>query len=247
MESMGRILVADDDEMVRSSTVELLADAGFTCDSAPDANRAIALLQRNNYDLLISDIQMPGNPDLELIREIPQIKAGLPVIIITGYPSLKTAMDSIQLPVVAYMLKPIDWPKMLSEINRAIGRYRILTAVSEIKEKMGNWQAEIATVEECMKDAKADTTTQILSVFITIMFRCIEEEMMLLKNLVEPLAAEHASEETKQCLENTRPLVLVEALRETIAVLDKTKTAFKSKDLGDLRRKLELLVQYSSN
>ncbi|MCI0692942.1 response regulator [candidate division KSB1 bacterium] len=65
------------------------------------------MLGKNRYDLLIADIKMPGNDELEFIEEPPAIAEGLPVILVTGYPSLNTAIKSTRLHVAGYMMKPL--------------------------------------------------------------------------------------------------------------------------------------------
>lgn len=109
MAEKGKILIADDEETFLHSTADLLRREGYDCDIVPDGNRAAEMLGKGEYDLLIADIKMPGNGNLELVREMPRLAEGLPVILVTGYPSLKTAMESFQLPVAAYLPKPVEW------------------------------------------------------------------------------------------------------------------------------------------
>jgi CheY-like chemotaxis protein len=104
-------LIADDEETFLLSTADLLRREGYHCDCAPDGKRAAEMLGKGEYDLLIADIKMPGNGNLELVREMPRLAEGLPVILVTGYPSLKTAMESFQLPVAAYLPKPVELPR----------------------------------------------------------------------------------------------------------------------------------------
>src|SRR4030042_6214874 len=101
MGDLRRILIADDEETFRNSLADLLRQAGYQCDCAPDAIVAAELLHSAEYDLLIADIKMQGNFELEFIRALPQIAEGMPVILVTGYPSLRSAIESIQLPVAA--------------------------------------------------------------------------------------------------------------------------------------------------
>src|SRR5689334_4884686 len=99
----GHILIADDEQTFLDSTADLLRREGYQVQCAPDAPSAVALLRQNSFDLLIADINMPGNPDLELISEVRRSATGLPVILVTGYPSTKTAIHAVQLAVVSYL------------------------------------------------------------------------------------------------------------------------------------------------
>jgi DNA-binding NarL/FixJ family response regulator len=78
------------------------------------------MLRKESYDLLIADIKMQGNSDLEFIKALPQIAGEMPVILVTGYPSLNSAIESIQLPVVAYLVKPFELNELLVRVKDVI-------------------------------------------------------------------------------------------------------------------------------
>ncbi len=82
MNERGRILIADDEETFLLSTIDLLRREGYECDGVKDAEAAVEVLSNKAFDLLVSDIRMPGNMELELIESVK----GLSVIIVTGYP-----------------------------------------------------------------------------------------------------------------------------------------------------------------
>src|SRR4030042_1592190 len=131
MGDLGRILIADDEETFRNSIADLLRRGGYQCDCAPDAIVAAELLRSADYDLLIADIKMEGNFELEFIRELPQIAEGMPVILVTGYPSLRSAIESIQLPVAAYLVKPFEFEELLVQVQNSF--QNIAGALSDLK------------------------------------------------------------------------------------------------------------------
>ncbi|MFL5520546.1 MAG: response regulator, partial [Gemmatimonadales bacterium] len=102
MES-GRILFADDEATFLKATADLLRREGYEVDEVPDGACAMEKVAAGPYDLLITDLEMPGNSDLQLVRAIAEKSGGLPVIILTGYPSVRSAVASIELPVAAYL------------------------------------------------------------------------------------------------------------------------------------------------
>ena len=167
MADPGRILIADDEGAIRDLIATFLQRHGYTCATVADADAALDLLRKESFDLLISDINMPGNENLQFICQIPEIAEGLSIILLTGNPTLETATQSVRLPVMAYLTKPVD--------------------------------------------------TKELSVLVK-----------------QGVAASRSNRQQ-----------IVAALRETIEVLEKTKRSFKSRELGDLRKKLELLLQNS--
>jgi DNA-binding NarL/FixJ family response regulator len=87
-----------------------------------DGSSAIAKLHEHSYSLIIADIKMPGNSELEFIHLLPQIAPGVPVILVTGYPTLRSAVQSIQLPVVAYLTKPLEFDELLGQIQAVLAK-----------------------------------------------------------------------------------------------------------------------------
>jgi len=150
-----RILIADDEESFLYSTADILRREGYECSCASDARAAMEMLKEESYDLLIADIKMQGNSDLEFIKNLPQIAEGLPVILVTGYPSLNSAIESIQLPVVAYLVKPFELNDLLVRVKDAVtdkGLFRTrqmeraLKRIANDLEEVGVWSgADTAT------------------------------------------------------------------------------------------------------
>ena len=96
--SRGRILIADDEPTFLSSTAELLRREGYTVETVEDAPAALAAISGAPFDLLITDLEMPGNADLDLVQQVAHLSGGLPIIIITGFPSVRSAVACIELP-----------------------------------------------------------------------------------------------------------------------------------------------------
>lgn len=89
-----------------------------------DGLRALGLLATRRYELLIADLQMPGNTQFELVEQLEQIAPEVPVILVTGYPTLASAIRAVELPVVAYLVKPFDFDELLKHVRKAIQRRR---------------------------------------------------------------------------------------------------------------------------
>jgi DNA-binding NtrC family response regulator len=123
MDSSGRILIADNDESVLITTTDLLRKAGYPCTPARDGLEALQALEANEYDLLIAEIQMPGNEELELVRAARFFAPNMPVIIFTAYPSLPSAIASIQLRVTAYLVKPVEFSTLVQHVKTNIAGY----------------------------------------------------------------------------------------------------------------------------
>jgi len=116
-----KILIADDEPLFLQTTGELLTKAGYECVCVADAGAALDALARERFDLVLSDLNMPGNAQLELLREGRAQWPEVPLIVITGVPSLPTAIESLRLGIVDYLLKPVRYRDLLSSIRRTLG------------------------------------------------------------------------------------------------------------------------------
>lgn len=119
-EPSTRILVADDEPLFLRTTAELLRKAGYECTCAADGNAALQALARERFDLVLSDLNMPGNLKLELLREGRRQWREIPLIVITGAPSLPTAIESVRLGIADYLLKPVKYDDLLASVRRAL-------------------------------------------------------------------------------------------------------------------------------
>jgi excisionase family DNA binding protein len=119
--SRSRVLIVDDEQAVRDLLAKTLRTADYEVDTAPDGPTAIEYLDAQGYDLLITDLRMPGMDGLSVIREGRRRFAGLPVIVITGYSSEASAIEAINLGVSGYLTKPFRLPRVLQAAARALG------------------------------------------------------------------------------------------------------------------------------
>src|SRR4051794_6234988 len=116
-----RVLVADDEATIRDLLSKTLALAEYDVDLAPDGRTALERLRMIPYDLLITDLKMPGVDGLAVIREARRLKTDLPVIIITGYSTEASAIDALNLGVSGYLTKPFRVPMVLAKAAKALG------------------------------------------------------------------------------------------------------------------------------
>ena len=117
-----RILIADDEPLYLRTTGQLLRKAGYECECVPDADTALAKLQCDSFDLILSDLNMPGNLKLELLRRGRAQWPHIPLIVITGVPSLPTAIESVRMGIADYLLKPVKFEELLASVHRVLDR-----------------------------------------------------------------------------------------------------------------------------
>ncbi|AOS43351.1 Nitrogen assimilation regulatory protein [Lacunisphaera limnophila] len=230
----GRVLFADDDRAAREGLAEMLRRLGYTCECAVSAADALQQLRAAPYDVLISDIHMPGNTALELVEAAVQAVPGLPVILLTGRPSVDTAARSVRLPVTAYLTKPPDLAEMTSVLDQAVADYRDLVLIREGRQRLRDWERELAQIEQLSRQAPVDGGGR-MEDFIRVSLR---QAILLLADL------ERATQSLdRRASSRLREVDHVAALRRTVEVLERTRQNFKSKDLADLRRQLEQLLE----
>lgn len=116
-----RILVADDEASIRELLQKTLALADYDVDVASDGRSALERVRASTYDLLITDLKMPGADGLTVIREARRYRPDLPVIIITGFSTEASAIDALNLGVSGYLTKPFRIPKVLAAAAKALG------------------------------------------------------------------------------------------------------------------------------
>ncbi|MGP4842813.1 sigma-54-dependent transcriptional regulator [Marinobacter sp. 1Y8] len=115
---MRRILIVEDEEIIRSALRKLLTHADYDVSDAGSVDEARTRYNLDNFDLIISDLRLPGAAGTELIRLAPNT----PVLIMTSYASLRSAVDSMKLGAVEYIAKPFDHDEMLTSVEEIIRR-----------------------------------------------------------------------------------------------------------------------------
>jgi excisionase family DNA binding protein len=116
-----RVLDVDDEDGIRELLRKTLQLADYDVDVAEDGRVALERLRLKRYDLLITDLRMPGIDGLAVIRDARRLRPDLPVIIITGYSTEATAIEAIDLGVQGYLTKPFRVPRVLNAAAKALG------------------------------------------------------------------------------------------------------------------------------
>ena len=237
-EGIGSILIVDDEETFRESTLRLLLREGFDCHGAGDADEGVKLLQERRFDLLIADIRMPANPDLRLVQTARELAPEMPVVLVTGYPTADTAIRSIELAVVAYLTKPLDFAELLGHVRPAIAHSRNRRAMTAIRERLRSCLTDLADAQSKPLPRAGGKDEPVSIGTIRTLAACLSD----LLELRAPANRNGGSQSLCEVLNCPQRSVYREAIVETIEVLKKTKDSFKSKALAELRAKLEELA-----
>lgn len=111
------ILLVDDQKSLRRSLSLMLLGAGFDTSEAESGGQALEALSQAEYDLVITDLRMDGMSGIDLLREIRQLRPQLPVILITAYGSIESAVDAMRLGAFDYLAKPFSEQDILEKIR----------------------------------------------------------------------------------------------------------------------------------
>jgi DNA-binding response OmpR family regulator len=242
MKKVGRILFADDEESFRGPIAKMLQKDGYECDCASDASEVVAKLKEQSYDLLISDICMPGNVELELIKKLSKVAEGMPIILITGYPSVDSAVESIKLAVEAYLVKPFKISVLRDHVEKAIEHSRAYRSIMNTRKRLQEWDKDLENIKTLISGETDKTSSVAISTFYDLTLQNIVDCLMELKHLTDTLISQGDEQYVCNLLNCPSLKTFKGGLFETVKVLKKTKNAFKSKDLAELRKKVETIL-----
>ena len=115
-----RVLIIDDEEIVHASVGRILSRAGFATEAVFSAQEGLERLDEGSYSLIITDLMMPLMNGIELLRALNERKSRVPVMMITGYPTISTALQAMRLGAMDYLAKPFTRKELLSPVQRAL-------------------------------------------------------------------------------------------------------------------------------
>ncbi len=132
-----RILVIDDElDMLMLLRMIIEDNTDYEVETTNNPSEALKMVMKNDYDLVISDLKMPGMDGLELFDEVKGMKPDLPLIIITAYGSLETADEAMKMGVADFITKPFRKDSILFTINRVLELARVRRENIELKKKL---------------------------------------------------------------------------------------------------------------
>lgn len=133
----GKILVIDDElDMLMLLKMLIEDNTSYEVVTTNSPTEAIRILKENHYDLIITDLKMPGMDGIELFDEFKEIKPDVPVIIITAYGSPETADEAMKKGVADFITKPFRKDSILFTINRVLELAQVRKENLELKRKL---------------------------------------------------------------------------------------------------------------
>jgi EAL domain-containing protein (putative c-di-GMP-specific phosphodiesterase class I) len=116
----GIVLVVEDDDIFRHACRAILTRAGLQVDAVVGPREALELCERRRYDAILSDIRMPGGDGVTLLQDVRRLDPSVPFILMTGSPTLESAVEAVEHGALRYLQKPFDIDRLLGVVNEAI-------------------------------------------------------------------------------------------------------------------------------
>ncbi len=129
---MDKVLIIDDDEWNRQIMKETLKKEGYILFEAVDGETGIAMVRKENPDVVITDYLMPGINGLEVLMEVRKIKNNLPVILLTGFGDVGLTIKSIQMGAFDYLEKPVKSSHLKTVVRDALNSVKVSTSLNEV-------------------------------------------------------------------------------------------------------------------
>jgi len=151
----ANILIVDDEIGPRES-LRMILKPHYNILTADNGNSAIQLLQQNEVDVVTLDLKMPGMSGIDTLKEIRSIASDVMVIIITGYGTLKSAIEAIRYGVFDYIAKPFNVPEIMSIIDKSIQRRKLNLKVKEMLDQ----RPDISGIEHPLPDSNCSSPSE---------------------------------------------------------------------------------------
>ena len=168
--SMGcNILLVEDEEYIRENLSEILHMNGHSVSTAPNGEAGLDLAKRSDFDIVLTDLKLPGMNGIEVIRSVKSISPDTACIILTGYASVETAVEAMRVGAFTYLKKPFSKDELLITIEKAIEVHSLKQENAKLKDEIKKncttailgTSAEIQEVRDLI-DKIADTDSTVL-------------------------------------------------------------------------------------
>ncbi|HEY3233200.1 MAG TPA: response regulator, partial [Polyangiaceae bacterium] len=139
-----RVLVVDDEKLIRDILAEFLSLEGYVVETAEDGSTAMRELQRASFDMIISDLKMPRMGGLELLREVSRVHPDTLTVIMTGFGTVETAIDAMKRGAYDYILKPFKVEEILHIVQRGLEKRRLAAENLRLREALSLYKVSEA-------------------------------------------------------------------------------------------------------
>jgi DNA-binding response OmpR family regulator len=147
MSDSGRILIVDDEPILRQTLARILQQSGFDVTTAEQGEQALAFLGSAEYDLVFLDLRLPGLCGLDVLDRIHAGHPGVPVVLFTAQPDLNSAVEALRRGAADYLLKPLRPEVVIDKTQAILAARRKEKRKAEIRSAIGQLQDELQRIE----------------------------------------------------------------------------------------------------
>jgi DNA-binding response OmpR family regulator len=183
-ERKTRLLIVDDEAHIRAALVRALSLVGYEVDEAASGQEALALLQREPYDLMVLDMILPGVEGIDVLRQAHQIQANVSIIILTGNASLESAIAAVKSAAVDYLLKPASIHDIIDAITNALQKQAASAQKEFLVDALGEALERVDSAESSLTLSQIPQRSQ--SRFVVTQPLCLDRSQRLVTIDDEP-------------------------------------------------------------
>jgi DNA-binding NtrC family response regulator len=114
------ILIVDDELLIRDLLYDFFTNQGWEIATAENGIKALEILENRSFDLMLTDLKMPGLDGMELTNRVKEEHPQLPVVIMTGFPSIDTAVQALRCKVEDYIIKPFNINQLYKTVEKSV-------------------------------------------------------------------------------------------------------------------------------
>ena len=129
----AKILVIDDEQIVHESCNRILTEEGYEVKSAFTGQEGFKKIEEETYDLVITDLKMPGISGMEALKKIKKDNPNIGIVMVTGYSTAETAVEAMKLGAFDYLPKPFTPDELISVINKAVEKKKVLLETKHLE------------------------------------------------------------------------------------------------------------------
>ena len=142
-EGQFRLLIVEDDQILREMLEHYLKTDGFTVDVAVNGREGYEKHKQNSYDLVITDLNMPQMTGIELVQKVREFDDFVELIIVTGYATLESAVEAVRIGAFDYIVKPFKLDELRVAVKNACDKITLKKTNRELLEKLKGFHEEI--------------------------------------------------------------------------------------------------------
>ena len=141
------LLIVEDDPFMRELLSESLSEAGYQIRSAENGEETRGLLPRNAFDVALIDLSLPDADGMQIVDDISDASSDTQIIILTGYPSLESAIEALRRGAQDYLVKPFKIPEVHAAVTRALKNQKLQTEVRDLRRQVRDLEQEVSRLQ----------------------------------------------------------------------------------------------------